>query len=169
MQLSRFWELQMKCCFTWKVCLGPWILGREEENKQVLHFQQLQGKVPLGYVGSDGRVDQGVLEKRVPAEGGQGRGGERRGGEYVSGGGISLQVAEMTSDVLLDANAGGMVGKDKGNPIADAGGKRGGESKSARDGSDPVEGPVDNGAGESLVEKEVGHFRGSLVEVGLIG
>eukprot|EP00061_Rhincodon_typus_P005995 g26162.t1 len=38
----------------------------------------------------------------VPAEGGQGR-----GGEYVSGGGVSLEVAEMVSDVLLDVDAGG--------------------------------------------------------------
>eukprot|EP00061_Rhincodon_typus_P014548 g41619.t1 len=42
----------------------------------------------------------------------------------VSGGGISLEVVKMTSDDLLDVDAGGMVGKDKGNPIAVAGGKR---------------------------------------------
>eukprot|EP00061_Rhincodon_typus_P007806 g29865.t1 len=98
-----------------------------------------EGAVGLwGGVEGEGSVDQGVLEGTVPAEGGQ-----RRGGEYVSGDGISLEVAEMASDDLLDVNAGGMVGKDKGNPIAVAGGK------SAGDGSDPVEGPVNNGAGES--------------------
>eukprot|EP00061_Rhincodon_typus_P000766 g12682.t1 len=75
----------------------------------------------------------------------------------------------MASDDLLDVDAGGMVGYDKGNPIAAAGGKRRGEGGNARDGLDPVEGPVDNGAGKSSVEEEGGHFGGSLVEVGLIG
>eukprot|EP00061_Rhincodon_typus_P000689 g12458.t1 len=80
--------------------------------------------------------------------------GQGRGGEYVSGGGISLDVAEMASDDFLDVDAGGMVGKDNGNPIAVAGGKTRGEDGSAGDGSDLVEGPVDNGAGESSVEEE---------------
>eukprot|EP00061_Rhincodon_typus_P002291 g17092.t1 len=66
-----------------------------------------------------GRVDKGFLEGMVPAEGGQGR-----GREYVPGGGISLEVVEMASDDLLDVDADGMVGEDKGNPIAVAGGKR---------------------------------------------
>eukprot|EP00061_Rhincodon_typus_P016761 g45142.t1 len=100
----------------------------------------------------------------VPAEGRLGR-----GGEYVSGGGILLEVMEMAADDLLDVDAGGMIGKDKGNSATVAGGKRGGEGGSAGDGSDPVEGRVDKGAGESSVEEEGGHFRGSLVEVGAIG
>eukprot|EP00061_Rhincodon_typus_P005665 g25467.t1 len=62
----------------------------------------------------------------------------------------------MVSDDLRDVDAGGMVGEDKGKPIADAGGKRRGEGRSAGDGSDRIEGPVDNGAGESSVEKECG-------------
>eukprot|EP00061_Rhincodon_typus_P008416 g31003.t1 len=75
----------------------------------------------------------------------------------------------MASDDLLDVDAGGMVGEDKRNPIAVAGGKRRGEGGSAGEGSDLVGDPVDNGAGESSVEEEGGHFGGPLVEVGLIG
>eukprot|EP00061_Rhincodon_typus_P001585 g15200.t1 len=90
-------------------------------------------------------MDQGIPEGMVPAEGGQGG-----GGKYVSGGGVLLEVAEMAPDDLLDVDAGGMVGKDKGNPIA-------GEGGSAGDGSELVEGPVDNSAGESSVEEEGGH------------
>eukprot|EP00061_Rhincodon_typus_P006351 g26910.t1 len=74
----------------------------------------------------------------------------------------------VASDDLLDMDAGGMVGEDMGNPVTVAGGKRGDEGRNVGDGSDLVEGPVDNGAGESLVEEEGGHFRGSLVKVGLI-
>eukprot|EP00061_Rhincodon_typus_P005331 g24706.t1 len=40
----------------------------------------------------------------VPAENGQGR-----GEEYVTGDGISLEVAEMASDGLLDVDADGMI------------------------------------------------------------
>eukprot|EP00061_Rhincodon_typus_P004363 g22399.t1 len=80
-----------------------------------------------GYWG-EGSVDQGVLERTVPVEGGQ-----ARGGEYVSGGSISLEVAEMASDDLLDVDAGGIVVKDKGNPIAVVEGKRGGEGGSVGD------------------------------------
>eukprot|EP00061_Rhincodon_typus_P007204 g28661.t1 len=86
----------------------------------------------------------------VPAEVRQGR-----GGEYVSGGDTSLEVAEMMSDDLLDVDGGGMLGKDKGNPIAVAGGKRKGEDGSAEDGSDPFEGPVDNGAGNPQLRKKM--------------
>eukprot|EP00061_Rhincodon_typus_P005912 g25999.t1 len=64
-----------------------------------------EGAVGLWWgVGGEGSVDQGVLEKTVPAECGLGR-----GGEYVSGGDISLEVAEMAPDGLLDVDAGGMV------------------------------------------------------------
>eukprot|EP00061_Rhincodon_typus_P003717 g20791.t1 len=77
------------------------------------------------------------------------KGGE---GEY------GLVVAEIASDDLLDVDAGGMVGKNKGNPITVAGRKRGNEDRSAGDGSDLVESSVDNGAGESLVKEEGGHF-----------
>eukprot|EP00061_Rhincodon_typus_P011296 g36206.t1 len=56
----------------------------------------------------------------VPVEAGQGR-----GGAYVSGGCILLEVVEMTSDDLLDVDAGAMVDKDKGNSIAVAEQKRG--------------------------------------------
>eukprot|EP00061_Rhincodon_typus_P004348 g22365.t1 len=56
----------------------------------------------------------------------------------------------MASDDL-DVDAGGMVGKEKRNPIAVTGRKRRGEGRSA-DGSDLVDGPVDNGAEDSLVE-----------------
>eukprot|EP00061_Rhincodon_typus_P004502 g22753.t1 len=69
----------------------------------------------------------------------------------------------------LDVDASGMLGKDKGDSITIAGGKRGGEGQSVGDGSDLVEGPVDNAAGESSVEEEGGHFVGSLVEIGIIG
>eukprot|EP00061_Rhincodon_typus_P011428 g36423.t1 len=100
----------------------------------------------------------------VPAEGGQGR-----GGKDVSDGGILLEVAEIVADDLLDVDAGGMLGKDKGNPFAVVGGTRKGEGGSAGYGSDPVEGPVNNGAGKSLVDEEGGQFGGSLVEVGIIG
>eukprot|EP00061_Rhincodon_typus_P001171 g13943.t1 len=63
-----------------------------------------EGSVGLwGGVGVEGRVDQGELEGTVLAEDGQGR-----GREFVSGGGISLEVAEMASDNLLDVDAGGM-------------------------------------------------------------
>eukprot|EP00061_Rhincodon_typus_P002149 g16746.t1 len=110
-------------------------------------------------VGGEEKVDRGVPEGTIPVEGGKGR-----GGEYVSGGGISLEVAEMASDDLLDADASGILGKDKGNPIAVAGRKRGGEGESAGDGSDLVEGTVDNGVGESSVEEEGGHFGDSLVK-----
>eukprot|EP00061_Rhincodon_typus_P004948 g23791.t1 len=48
-----------------------------------------------------------------------------------------------------------MVGKDKGTPIAVAGRKRRGEGGSTGDGSDLVDGPVDNGAGVSSVEEEL--------------
>eukprot|EP00061_Rhincodon_typus_P007589 g29432.t1 len=54
----------------------------------------------------------------------------------MSGGGTSQEVAEMASDDLLDVDADGMVGKNKGNPIAVAGEKRGGKDG---DGSDLVE------------------------------
>eukprot|EP00061_Rhincodon_typus_P017249 g45859.t1 len=86
----------------------------------------------------------------------------------MSDGGISLKVAEMASDDLLDVNAGGMVGKDKGNPIAVVGGKRGDEGGSVRDGSEPVVSLVDNGVWESSVVEVGGIFGGSLFEVGLI-
>eukprot|EP00061_Rhincodon_typus_P015923 g43872.t1 len=46
------------------------------------------------------------------------------GGEYVSDGSIPLEVAKMAADELQDVDAGGMVGKDKGNPIAVAGEKK---------------------------------------------
>eukprot|EP00061_Rhincodon_typus_P015630 g43408.t1 len=72
----------------------------------------------------------------------------------MSGGGISLEVAEMASDALLDVDAGGMGGKDKGNPIAVARVKRRGEGGSAGDGSDAFEGPVNNGAGVSPMREE---------------
>eukprot|EP00061_Rhincodon_typus_P001798 g15811.t1 len=91
-------------------------------------------------------------------------GEQGRGRECVSGVGISLKVAEMASDDLLDVDAGVMVGEDEGNPIAFTGGRRTGESGSVGDGSDPFEGPINNGAGKSSVEEEGGHFRGSLVE-----
>eukprot|EP00061_Rhincodon_typus_P000908 g13148.t1 len=74
------------------------------------------GEGPVGLwvcVGGERRVDQGVLEGMVPAEDGQ-----ERAEDNVSGGGISLEVAKMASDDLLDVDAGGMVDKDKGNPIA---------------------------------------------------
>eukprot|EP00061_Rhincodon_typus_P008084 g30384.t1 len=61
-----------------------------------------------GLVGSEGRVGQGVLEGMVPVSGGQGR---RE--EYVSSGSISLEVAEMAADYLLNVDAGGMVVKHK--------------------------------------------------------
>eukprot|EP00061_Rhincodon_typus_P007289 g28843.t1 len=93
----------------------------------------------------------------VPAEGLEGR-----GGEYASDVSISLEVAEMVADDLLDVDAGSMVGKDKGIPIAVVGGKREDEDRSAGDGSDPVEDPVDNGAGESSVKEEGEHFGVSL-------
>eukprot|EP00061_Rhincodon_typus_P009078 g32268.t1 len=75
----------------------------------------------------------------------------------------------MIADDLLDLNDSGMVGKDKGNPIAVAGGKRGVEDRSAGDGTDQVEGAINNSAGESSVEEEGGHFGVSLVEYGLNG
>eukprot|EP00061_Rhincodon_typus_P005128 g24258.t1 len=75
----------------------------------------------------------------------------------------------MVADDLLDVDGGGIVGKDKGNPITVARGKRGGEGGSMGDVSDLVEGPVDNGAGESLVEEDGGHSKGPLVEVGHFG
>eukprot|EP00061_Rhincodon_typus_P017515 g46234.t1 len=53
------------------------------------------------------------------------KGGQGTGEEYVSGGGISLEVVERVSDDLLDVDAGGMVSKDKGNPISVVEGKRG--------------------------------------------
>eukprot|EP00061_Rhincodon_typus_P010498 g34839.t1 len=99
----------------------------------------------------------------VPVEGGQGR-----GGECVSDSGISLEVVEMAANDPLDVDAGGMVGKDKGNPISVAGGKREGEGQSARDVSDRVGGPVNNAVGEFSDEVEGGHFRGCLVKIGLI-
>eukprot|EP00061_Rhincodon_typus_P013974 g40700.t1 len=42
------------------------------------------------------------------------------------------------------------------------------EGRSTGDGSDTAKGPVNYGSGVSSVEKEGGHFGGSLVEVGLI-
>eukprot|EP00061_Rhincodon_typus_P004804 g23468.t1 len=77
-------------------------------------------------------------------------------------------MAEVVSDDLLDVDAGGIVGNDKGNPIAVAGGKGRVDSGSVGDGSDPFEGPVDNSAWESSVEEEGGRFGGSLVEVTLM-
>eukprot|EP00061_Rhincodon_typus_P002367 g17350.t1 len=79
----------------------------------------------VGCVESEGRIDQAVLK-------GQERG---RGLKYVAGGGISLEVAEVASDDLLDVDA----GKDKGNPIAVVGGKRRAENGSAGGGPDLVE------------------------------
>eukprot|EP00061_Rhincodon_typus_P003211 g19545.t1 len=81
------------------------------------------------------------------------------GGEYVSGDEVPLEVAEIEANDPLDVDAGGMVGEDKGDCY-------GGDGGSAGDGSDLVEGSVDNGAGESSVEEEGGHFGGSLVKVG---
>eukprot|EP00061_Rhincodon_typus_P003953 g21389.t1 len=58
-----------------------------------------------GKFGDEGRrVDQGVPEGMVHAEGGQ-----RRGGEYVSSGSISLEVVEMVPNDPLDVDAGGML------------------------------------------------------------
>eukprot|EP00061_Rhincodon_typus_P011012 g35708.t1 len=94
---------------------------------------------------------------------------DKEGGEYVSGGGILLEVAELASYDPLDVDAGGMVAKNKGNPIAGAGGNRKGEGGSLGDGSNPVEGPVNNGDEESLVEDGGEHLGGSLVKGGLIG
>eukprot|EP00061_Rhincodon_typus_P005345 g24737.t1 len=79
-----------------------------------------------------------------------------RGGDYVSGGGISLEMAEVVSDDLLDVDAGRMVDKDRGNPITVAGGRRGVEGGSAEGSSDKVEGAGDNGVGESSAEEEGG-------------
>eukprot|EP00061_Rhincodon_typus_P008191 g30597.t1 len=93
----------------------------------------------------------------VPAEGRQ-----EREGEYLSIGSISLEVVEMTANDLLDVDPGGMVGKDKGNPVAVAGRKRGDEGRSAGGGSDLAEDSFNNGARESSVEEEGGHFGCSL-------
>eukprot|EP00061_Rhincodon_typus_P019051 g48490.t1 len=71
----------------------------------------------------------------------------------------------MTADDFLDVDTGGMVGKDKGNPIAVEGRNRGGQGGCAGDGSDPVECCVDNAVGESSVEEDGGHFGRSLVEL----
>eukprot|EP00061_Rhincodon_typus_P003918 g21294.t1 len=88
----------------------------EEVDVDLLPFSGCRGScrgAVEGRVGGEGRVDQGVPEGTASSDGRKGR-----GGEYVPGGGISLEVAEMTSVDLLDVDAGGMVGKDKGNPIA---------------------------------------------------
>eukprot|EP00061_Rhincodon_typus_P013753 g40325.t1 len=102
----------------------------------------------------------GVLEGMVATEDRQGR-----GGEYVSNGGISLEMTEMMAQDPLELDTDGMVGKDKGYPITVVEGKRGSEGRSVGDVSDLVEGPVDNGAGESLDEEEGGHFGSSLVDI----
>eukprot|EP00061_Rhincodon_typus_P011611 g36764.t1 len=82
---------------------------------------------------------------------------------------MSLEVAEIAADGLLGVDARGMVGKDEGNPIAVVGGKKVAQSRSDRDGSDPVEGPVDNSARVSSAGEERGHFGCSLAKVGLTG
>eukprot|EP00061_Rhincodon_typus_P007825 g29905.t1 len=51
-------------------------------------------------------------------------------------------------------DVGGMADEDKGDPIAVVGGKKGVEDRSVGDGSDPAEGPVNYGVGESSVEEE---------------
>eukprot|EP00061_Rhincodon_typus_P002719 g18292.t1 len=65
----------------------------------------------------------------------------------------------MAANDLLDVDASGTVGKAKRNPIT-------GEDASVEEGSDPVAGLVDNGAEESSVEEEAGHFGRPLVEEG---
>eukprot|EP00061_Rhincodon_typus_P013936 g40631.t1 len=68
-------------------------------------------------MGLQGGVLLGMKESRL------GCSGEGKGGEYVSSDGISLEMAEMASADHLDVDAGGMVSKDKGNPIAVVGGR----------------------------------------------
>eukprot|EP00061_Rhincodon_typus_P000318 g11287.t1 len=83
---------------------GPLVLGREEVNAQMLHLHRLQGKVRYGC----GEV-LGVKEVwtrvswRERSLRKAGKGGE--GNVCVSGGVISLEVAEMASDDLLDVDA----------------------------------------------------------------
>eukprot|EP00061_Rhincodon_typus_P009542 g33127.t1 len=60
----------------------------------------------------------------------------------------------MAANVPTDVDVGGMVGEDKVDPITAVGGKTGSEGRSAGDGSDLVEGPVNYSAGEPSVEEE---------------
>eukprot|EP00061_Rhincodon_typus_P002186 g16834.t1 len=86
---------------------GPSDTGEGEVNGQVLRLCRLQGKVLLGCGGVLEvkevwtRVSQREQSLRKADKG--------RGRECASGGGISLEVAEMVSDDLLDVDAGGMV------------------------------------------------------------
>eukprot|EP00061_Rhincodon_typus_P016113 g44154.t1 len=76
----------------------------------------------------------------------------------------------MAADNPLDVDDGGMVDKDKEDPIAVTGRKgAGGEGRRAGNGSDLAVGLLNSSAGKSLVEEESGHFGGSLIEVGSIG
>lgn len=43
---------------TWKGCLGPWMVVREEVQEQVLPLLQLHGKVPTAREGRVGRDEQ---------------------------------------------------------------------------------------------------------------
>eukprot|EP00061_Rhincodon_typus_P002873 g18707.t1 len=110
-----------KCCFTWKVCLGLWILGREEVNGTSYTFasctERCCGAV-LGLLGVKEewtRVSQREQSLRKADKVGMGI--CVRWWHLAGGGG-------MASDDLMDVDAGGMAIKDKGKPIAVAGGKR---------------------------------------------
>eukprot|EP00061_Rhincodon_typus_P011755 g37011.t1 len=98
MQSTRFWEMLLRL-------EGMFRPLDNEEGEGIwagVTPSPVAGEVVVelwGGAGSEGSVDQGVLEGTVPAEGGQGR-----GEAYVSGGGISLEVAEMAFDDLLDAS-----------------------------------------------------------------
>eukprot|EP00061_Rhincodon_typus_P008970 g32054.t1 len=97
LQQTRFWEVQVKCCFTWKVYLGPW----EGESKWAGVAPSVTGEGAVGVFGVKEvwtRVSRRERSLQKVDKGGDG-----------NGGGISLKVAEMASDDLLDVNAGGMV------------------------------------------------------------
>eukprot|EP00061_Rhincodon_typus_P011407 g36387.t1 len=116
------------------------------------------------HVGIEGRVDQGVPEGMVPAEGEQGK-----GGEYESRGGTLLEVAEMVADDLWVVDAGGLVGKDKGNLIAVAGGKWGAVKAEVQERDRTQLRVLSTTVLRSPQLRKKVDFGGSLVEVSIIG
>lgn len=79
-----------------------------------------------------------------------------------------LELAEMAEDDPLNAEAGGVISEDKGDPIMFLGGGRRCEGGCAGDGPDTVEGPVNHRGWKTSVKEEGGHVRGTVFESGII-
>ena len=104
--------------------------------------------------GGKGRIDEGVAEGAVFAEG-------RQGGRWedVASGGVTLEVAKLAEDYLLYALAGGVKGEDQGDSALVVSGGMGREGSVAGYGGDPGASLIYSGGGETPFSEERGHLR----------